>query len=474
MTPSETPQRQRPRHVRTPSASSNSYDDRDSYDGQAHHRNRDSTFTDNVRELGPIAGFREWNRQRKARREAFRADRTRVEQEYKEDQYNKRNSNNYPRPEDANGRRESGSGTEMTGPSGPETSRSNFHPDTNAPPLPVEAGALPSHNSPLGNTGQTFISPQAYQLPPPPPGPPPQGLRSDGYGSREQFGSAYMPQGAVNPDPARLLANNTAANEGSAYGRDTVPEQDQRNASLSPSRPPNSRSRYPRTARRGSTTSASRSRSQATSAGAGPSSSTHLPGNPPVAIKMRMANDGQHVELRRLNDQQAAAERESRRQIRRDRRAAAAGRDSSASAIATAPTQDDPPPGQRYRRTSTSNSNGAPLTRPSTDQPITNIPLPPPLTSAQQSPLQPDRRVSELNLPPPVPQHNSHTVSSPPFQGISPPTAGVGQPPPNESGIGSSPGAYGTDTESRAEGNRRRRRAERARVGGNGARVEFQ
>jgi hypothetical protein len=118
---------------------------------------------------------------------------------------------------------------------------------------------------------------------------------------------------------------------------------------------------------------------------------------------------------------------------------------------------EEPTPG-RYRR-------NAPI-RPSNQQPITNIPPPPAMSSSAGAS---QRRESELNLPPapPVPQHS---VSPQSGQGASPPAA----PPINESAYGS-PGDAGTGTESAFDSNRRRRRAERARQQAAArAKVEFE
>ncbi len=275
-----------------------------------------------------------------------------------------------------------------------------------------------------------------------------------------------MPEGAVNPDPERLLRDNTAANESSAYGwtprlRDeaagaavladgtgagglaaTAARNRSRGQSGSPSRGQDSRNRLQRPSRRGSATSAS-----ASNPGLIGSQRPENPNSPPVSVQVKMHNDGRHVTLRRLNDDEVAASREARRQERRQRR-----RGSSPS---SAGEDGGPPLGQRYRR------NGG--MRDSSAQPIRNVPPPPPMSSSAGASFQ---RASELNLPAPVvAQH-----SSPASQGMSPPTAPI-------AGSGMGYGTdQGTDVSAFAD-NRRRRRAERARreaEAGNSREVEFE
>ena len=432
------------------------YDNRVNYDEtQQRPVSGDPNLRGSIAILGPMQGFREWNRQRRARRQADRDEVIRRQELESEEAFNRRNSNRYPRPQDANQQHPSVSGTLLTGPSArdpnmPDTSRSNLRPDTSHPPLHAEAGAIRSSSQHLNQSRQNITTAEGYSIPPPPPGPPPNAVRPDGY-SPPQFGSAQMPEGAVNPDPRRLVAENTAANESSAYGREppssymgtSVAESAAMRGteSMSPSRPQGSRSRLQK---RGSATSGSAS--QINSGAAGPSG-TQNASNPPVSI--RIANDEQGWTVQRLNEEQAAAERANRRQQRRDRRR----RGSSLSSG----VDEEPTPG-RYRR-------NAPV-RPSNQQPITNIPPPPAMSSSAGAS---QRRESELNLPPapPVPQHS---VSPQSGQGASPPAG----PPINESAYGS-PGDAGTGTESAFDSNRRRRRAERARQQAAArAKVEFE
>ena len=463
MTPSATPSRG-PRRPRM-GGEGESYDDRGSFDGRPSQRpvsGGGETLRESMATMGPIAGFREWNKSRKERRDGERAEKIRRQELDNEEQFNRRTSNSYPRPQDSGARRPSTSGTLMTGPSAergsnnPQMSQSRL--DTNQPPLPAQAGALGSSSAAV-NTRQNVTNEQGYVLPPPPPGPPPNAVRGDGY-SPPQFGSAQMPQGNVEPDPARLIAENTAANEASAYGRDYNVEESaaaaaaggaSRGNETSPTRPQGSRNRLAKPlSRRGSATSASVL--QLASPGA-----MEQPGTPPVSVKVKMHNDGRHVTLRRLNEEEAAAERAAKRRERRNR----SRRGSSLSSG----NEPEAPPTQRYRR------NGG--IRPSNEQPIMNVPPPPPMSSSTLAGAQ--RRNSELNLPP-GPRVPQHSISPQSGQGLSSPAPGV-----SSSNIASpAGGGYGTDAGTDVSAfadNRRRRRAERARqqaARGGGNKVEFQ
>lgn len=146
--------------------------------------------------------------------------------------------------------------------------------------------------------------------------------------------------------------------------------------------------------------------------------------SPPVSVKVKMHDDGRHVTLRRLGEEEAAREREARRrEKRRQKQQAATGSDVSG--------MDDTAAGPSgFRR-----GPGTPYAGRS-PQPMSSGVVTP---AAQSQP-------SELHLPP----GSAHG------EGLTPP-----------SGLGSSPlsGLGGTGTEgSDFDSNRRRRRAERARA----------
>jgi len=161
--------------------------------------------------------------------------------------------------------------------------------------------------------------------------------------------------------------------------------------------------------------------------------------SPPVSVKVKMHNDGRHVTLRRLNEEEATRERDARR---REQQSLAQSERENLSDFST----NNP---QRFRR-----GNVNPNLAPSVVQPG----------------LLPMQQSSES--PRPLPQ----------ITGASPPSAlgggGIGSP----GAAGTGPYDTGTDMSAEYDSNRRRRRAERARAeharqvtrsGISGGRVEF-
>jgi hypothetical protein len=169
--------------------------------------------------------------------------------------------------------------------------------------------------------------------------------------------------------------------------------------------------------------------------------------SPPVSVKVKMHNDGRHVTLRRLNEEEAAAEREARRKARGRN-----GSRSSNSDIGNA----------RWRRTEAMEQ------RQAQEMAQSGIPPPPPM------PGQP-LRMPEPIIPPPPP--------GPPPKFGGPGNIPLPPPPPIPAAtptVLSSPNGtqmYGTETDVSAyDSNRRRRRAERAQAKAarsGGSRVEF-
>lgn len=161
--------------------------------------------------------------------------------------------------------------------------------------------------------------------------------------------------------------------------------------------------------------------------------------SPPVSVKVKMHNDGRHVTLRRLNEEEAAAEREARKKERQRK-----GRNGSMSSLSNFENNE------RWRRTAAMEASQAqgmgqqplPIAMP---EPV--IPPPPGGAPAGAHGLPPPP-------PPPIPGAGGSVLSSPPGTQV-----------------------YGTETDvSNYDSNRRRRRAERAqakqaRTGG--SRVEF-
>ncbi|EUC38880.1 hypothetical protein COCCADRAFT_81971 [Bipolaris zeicola 26-R-13] len=173
--------------------------------------------------------------------------------------------------------------------------------------------------------------------------------------------------------------------------------------------------------------------------------------SPPVSVKVKMHNDGRHVTLRRLNEEEAAAEREARKKDRQ--RKNRAGSVSSLSGIG----------GDRWRRTEAMEAAQA---QEMAQQ--AGIPPPPPMPGS--TPL----RMPEATIPPP-PAGPSGAYDQPGPSNLSPPP----MPGAVDTVLSSPPGTqiHGTETDlSNYDTNRRRRRAERAqakqaRLGG--SRVEF-
>jgi hypothetical protein len=174
--------------------------------------------------------------------------------------------------------------------------------------------------------------------------------------------------------------------------------------------------------------------------------------SPPVSVKVKMHNDGRHVTLRRLNEEEAAAEREARRKERQRR-----NRDESRSSLGE--LNND-----RWRRTEALEAQQAQEMAQGT------IPPPPPMPGA---PL----RMPEATIPPPPP-------GPPPGNSARPGTIPLPPPPPIPAAapsVLSSPHGtqvYGTETDLSGayDSNRRRRRAERAQAKAarsGGSRVEF-
>ncbi|KAF2867220.1 hypothetical protein BDV95DRAFT_528341 [Massariosphaeria phaeospora] len=164
--------------------------------------------------------------------------------------------------------------------------------------------------------------------------------------------------------------------------------------------------------------------------------------SPPVSVKVKMHNDGRHVTLRRLGEEEAAAEREARRRDRSRR-----NRNGSMSSISNLDND-------RWRRTEAMEAaQAAQMQQPA--QPAAPIPMPAPVLPPPP-PGPPPVFGQQIPLPPP-----------PPFSAA----AGSGM----SSPLGTQ--VYGTETDvSNYDSNRKRRRAERAQAKqarSGGSRVEF-
>lgn len=157
----------------------------------------------------------------------------------------------------------------------------------------------------------------------------------------------------------------------------------------------------------------------------------------PVSVKVKMHNDGRHVTLRRLNEEEAAAEREARKKERRKSRAG------STSSLGNSENR------ARWRRTEAMEAAQA---QEMAQHGAAPLPMPEPMVSPPPGP--PTASGHHINLPPP------------------PPIPGAG------GSVLSSPYGGGTETDvSNFDSNRKRRRAERAqqaKAGKSGKSVDFQ
>ncbi|KAL1971753.1 hypothetical protein VTN31DRAFT_1841 [Thermomyces dupontii] len=197
--------------------------------------------------------------------------------------------------------------------------------------------------------------------------------------------------------------------------------------------------------------------------------------SPPISLQVKMHDDGRHVTLRRLTEEEAAANREARRRERERRRSRRRG--SASSLSGTEYTSTD-----RWRRVEEAERRQAEEVRqqqeaaaaaaPSAAAESAATPVPAP---APAPPVPPS-----ASAQPPEPSGPPYPVGPSPHQ---PPSAGTPSnitmpappPPPSHSqlpyGASSivSPGTYtgtytGTDASLEYASNRRRRRAERARA----------
>lgn len=178
--------------------------------------------------------------------------------------------------------------------------------------------------------------------------------------------------------------------------------------------------------------------------------------SPPVSVKVKMHNDGRHVTLRRLNEEEAAAEREARRRDRQQRR----DRNGSVSSLSNFDND-------RWRRVEAleaqqaREAQAAQAAQPGPPPPGPPGPIPMP------EPMIPQSMSGPPPGPPPVPLHQSPSPLPPP------PTIPAGA-----SILSSPPGTqiFSETDVSNYDSNRRRRRAERAQAKQarqSGSRVEF-
>lgn len=158
--------------------------------------------------------------------------------------------------------------------------------------------------------------------------------------------------------------------------------------------------------------------------------------SPPVSMKVKMHNDGRHVTLRRLTEEEAAAQREARRRERRNSRR----RGSSAGSLSGGEGRGS----DRWRRVEEKEREQAEQIRREREAAAAAASAAPsasmPPSSFHQS------QMSQMPPPPPVPPAAPSSL-------------------PYGAGSVTSPGTWtGTDASGSYANNRRRRRAERARA----------
>lgn len=176
--------------------------------------------------------------------------------------------------------------------------------------------------------------------------------------------------------------------------------------------------------------------------------------SPPVSLKVKMHNDGRHVTLRRLTEEEANAQREARRRERqasasRTRRGSSYGSQSGSDAVGQGASAD-----QRWQRTEALEARQAAENAAASSAQISV--LPPSTPAGSQHPLP---------TPPPLGTHQgidphsgqTYTAPAPPPMPAS--TSNLGP-------AGSAITSPGTETSGATEyaNNRRRRRAERAQA----------
>lgn len=161
--------------------------------------------------------------------------------------------------------------------------------------------------------------------------------------------------------------------------------------------------------------------------------------SPPVSVKVKMHNDGRHVTLRRLTEEEAAAQREARRRERRNsrRRGSSAG----------SPSGDEGRGQDRWRRVEELERQQAEQTRREQQAAMAAAASAAPSASVPPSSFHPSQsQISHMPPPPPVPPAAPSSM-------------------PYGPGSVTSPGTWtGTEASGSYANNRRRRRAERAQA----------
>jgi hypothetical protein len=401
-----------PLRSRTSRDSFSSYDSRSSFEDDPPSRPIESSepgIVAGVTSLGVLGYFRHRREQNRMKKDNVRVVDMRQQERQNAERINRANSRRYT--DRSRHRRSSVAETEAMhdlgfAGSNPELSRHHL-PNGNMPPLPASAATLPASNQYSttrlpGNDGPAHLT---------------SPIMGPAYPT--QPGPVSMPEGAVVPDASRLARSNNTSRV-HLPAETIVPGLAAVNTSQSHMRP----DYYEQQEHHNTASQVKVIHSPASVA------------SPPVSVKVKMHNDGRHVTLRRLNEDEAAAEREARRRERRQRRRRA---ESLSSGV-----EDE---SVRYRRAQSAVPSPNTAARP------------PALTHSDELNLPP------MQGPPAVPAHS--TAMSPVNLGSSGLNSGIGSPGTYDTGTGTDLSAFDT--------NRKRRRAERAaqRSANQGARVEF-
>ena len=390
-----------------------------SQEGRQGHGVRDA-----VAGLGALGLARNILKKRRERKEQKRRDKA-MEDERRDRERNQRlTGDGTPRRQKHHGRHGSVTGTSLTGESDPYPGTGpilgNPVPSVPAGVFPGPTGTISAQN--LNRNQQPPLPPQHNVTQPLPP------QSNTTLGANNPVMTGAVPSGPslqqvtmppIPPDPQGILHQSYPSSESSA-SHQPRPRRGGRDAT-----------EIVNTGAAAGLAAAEASRQQDRSrrhSGSGGDSVA----SPPVSVKVKMHSDGRHVTLRRLPEQEAAAEREARRKSR-DR----SGRRRKGSASSASDTG-----GERWRRTEALERQQAEQMRLESER----------LAAARQGqPLTMQPQQSNLQVPFPPP---------PPIPETSPRPPGTG-------GSGGSPGTYdGTGTENSADyaNNRRRRRAERAQA----------
>lgn len=174
--------------------------------------------------------------------------------------------------------------------------------------------------------------------------------------------------------------------------------------------------------------------------------------SPPVSLKVKMHNDGRHVTLRRLTEEEANVQREARRRERRE----SSSRRRRNSSISSSSAGEHLGADRRWRRTGAVEAAQAQADANAAGAGAPPIGVAGPSTAAQPQPPPHDPAASTVAPYPAIDPRTGEAAAMPPPPPIPGTASGLGPP-----GSAASPG---TETSTEYANNRRRRRAQRAQA----------